>query len=519
MIFLTGFMGSGKSTVGRRLADRLGLAFIDLDEHISSGSGRTISEIFSCAGEKAFRIMETQALLMESAQGKPAVVATGGGLPVNPLNRAIMKACGHIVYLRASYETIQSRIPADPGRPLWNDDARGLLEERTPAYEDADITVHTDSLNVQEVVDTVAEHVRQYHAPVPVLIPSSPYPVHIGGNIFQDLRKLVTRHMRPEGLFAVVDEQVMAHHGILIRSAFTRGKHAIFTVPSGEATKSFDHLHRVADALFAARANRQWACVAIGGGVTGDLAAFAASIFMRGIPVIQVPTTLLAQVDSSIGGKTGIDVQQGKNLLGTFHQPLLVISDTRFLATLDPSRIRDAMSEVIKYGIIMDRELFEYLETAEDLDYTRIVTMCTRDKASVVSSDEREGGLRRILNFGHTVGHAIERSRHYEITHGHAVSAGMYFAVWLSREIGLMDPKEMDRVFRVIRKWAYPLEELDYPHPDEIGSSLDMDKKTAGGGIHFVLTPQVGDVTVKKLTGSQILGAYGRFVRESEEGL
>jgi 3-dehydroquinate synthase len=137
----------------------------------------------------------------------------------------------------------------------------------------------------------------------------------------------------------------------------------------------------------------------------------------------------------------------------------------------------------------------------------------------VVSRDEREGGLRRILNFGHTMGHAMELALRYEASHGRAVTAGMYFAVWLSRLMGLLDPREGERIFRVIRKWSYPVEELSFPHPDHVGAALATDKKSTSEGIHFVLTPGVGDVTVKKLTGSQILGAYGRFVRESAEGL
>ncbi|HPR53588.1 MAG TPA: 3-dehydroquinate synthase [Deltaproteobacteria bacterium] len=519
MIFLTGFMGAGKTTAGRRLAERLGCAFFDLDEEICSRTRSSVREIFGVAGESAFRVLEHDALLDVAGRGIQAVVATGGGLPVDPANRAVMKASGYIVHLRAGFETLSGRVPEDSARPLWDTNARSLLQERTPAYDDADFIVDTDGLSPGDVVDAVAGWAHALPDPVPVLAPSSPYPVHIGSGIIPDMRRYLSRHLRPEGLFALVDEQVMAHHGSVIRSCLTGTRNAVVTVPSGEASKSFDFLKNVLDEMFSAQANRQWICLAIGGGVTGDLAAFASSIFMRGIPVVQVPTTLLAQVDSGIGGKTGIDVRQGKNLVGTFHQPLLVVSDTAFLDTLDASLIRDAMAEVIKYGIIMDTPLFEYLEAAGDLDYLKVVTMCVRDKASVVSRDEREGGLRRTLNFGHTLGHAVEHAHGFAMSHGRAVSAGMYFAVWLSRELGLVPPKEADRIFRLVRKHAYPLEELDYPHPDRIGESIFADKKSTGEGIHFVLTPGVGDVTVKKLTGSQILGAYGRFVRESAEGL
>ena len=519
MIFLTGFMGSGKTTVGRALADRLGRAFIDLDEHICAGTRTSVRDIFSCAGERAFRFMERQALYDICSTAPGAVVATGGGLPADPLNRAVMKACGHIVHLTATFETLPRRVPKDPARPLWDENARALLLERAAAYGDADVTVQTDGLTVQEVLEAVAGHVEGLREPVPVLVPSSPYPVYTGRGAFRDIRRHLSRHIRPEGIFALVDEAVMAHHGPIIRSSLPGTKQAVMTVPSGEASKSFSVLTGVLDEMFSAQVNRQWVCLAVGGGVTGDLAAFASSIFMRGIPVVQVPTTLLSQVDSSIGGKTGIDVRQGKNLVGTFHQPLMVLSDVAFLDTLEPRLIRDAMAEVVKYGVIMDAPLFEYLEAADVLDYEKVVSCCARDKARVVSRDEREGGLRRILNFGHTLGHAVELAGGFEPSHGAAVCAGMYFAVWLSRELGVIEDRAMTRISRLLRKWAYPLEELDFPHPDRIDGALASDKKFEGEGIHFVLTPGVGDVTVKKITSSQILGAYGRFVRESAEGL
>ncbi len=519
MIFLTGFMGSGKTTAGRRLAELLGRPFIDLDEYLSTKACRTVGEIFASAGEAVFRILEHEALIDVVGKDHDAVVATGGGLPVNPVNRAIMKACGHIVYLRATFENLAERVPTDSGRPLWNEQARSLLIERTPAYEDADIIIDTDGRPAHEVVQEIFSLKSTFIEPVPVLVIANPYPVYIGRGIFKDLRQYITRHIHPEGVLVLADEQVLLHYGRLIRSSLAGLKHHIITIPSGESSKSFSYLMKILDEMFSARANRQWLCLAIGGGVTGDLAAFASSIFMRGIPVVQVPTTLLAQVDSSIGGKTAIDIKHGKNLVGTFHQPLFVFSDIDFLSTLEPAHIKDAMAEVIKYGIIMDKDLFDELESVNTPDFEKIVALCARDKALVVSRDEREGDLRRILNFGHTLGHAVELSQNFNTSHGRAVAAGMFFASWLSRELGLIEAKEMERIFRLIKKWTYSLEELLYPQADEIISAIAMDKKGAQDGVHFVLTPSIGDAIIKKLTGSQILGAYGRFVRECKDSL
>jgi shikimate kinase/3-dehydroquinate synthase len=519
MIFLIGFMGSGKTTVGKALASLLERPFIDLDEYISKKSGRSIAEIFTCAGESAFRVIERDALLEVAGSAKTAVVATGGGLPVNPANRAIMKSCGHIVHLKAQFDTLLTRIPEDPGRPLWNERASRLLEERRPAYEDADFIVETDAVTVQEAVQEVFRHVENLTDPTPVLVQGSPYPIYIGRGIFRDLGRLLARHARPEGVFVLVDQQVDKHHHRRIRSALRGLKHHSMVLPAGETSKSFPYLQQVLDEMISAQANRQWICMAIGGGVVGDLAAFAASIFMRGIPVVQVPTTLLAQVDSGIGGKTGINLDQGKNLAGTFFQPLFVLSDVEFLSTLDPAQIRDAMAEVIKYGVIMDRKLFEYLENKETIDYERVVAMCSTDKAWVVTRDEREGGLRRILNFGHTLGHAIELARNYEVSHGQAVGVGILFASWLSHEQGLLKPGDMNRIQPLVKRFVFKGAHFVLPEPDEIGGAIAMDKKGAAGGVHFVLTPGIGDATVKKLTSSQILGAYGRFIHGYEKGI
>lgn len=519
MIFLTGFMGSGKTAAGRVLALHLKRPFIDLDAYIAAKACRSIAEIFASAGEPAFRALEHEALVEVTNSSRAAVVATGGGLPVNRANRAIMKSGGHIVHLRAGFDTLITRIPRDPGRPLWNRHAHLLLEERRPAYEDADVVVDTDGMTIQEVAREVSRLVAHLRDPLPVLVPCAPYPVYIGRGIFRDVQKMLARHARPEGVFIIVDEQVHAHHHPLIRSAVKGLPHHIMRIPSGEHVKSFLFLGRILEEMLSAQVNRQWICMAIGGGVTGDLCAFAASIFMRGIPVVQVPTTLLSQVDSGIGGKTGINLDQGKNLVGTLHQPLFVLSDVDFLATLDPDQMRGAMAEVIKYGVIMDARLFEYLEKAPSVDYEKVVDMCSSDKAAVVSRDEREGGLRRILNFGHTVGHAIERVLNYEVSHGRAVAAGMLFASWLSCELGLLKGSDLDRIRSLVNRFVSTGVRTALPEPRQIAAAMALDKKGTGGGVHFVLTPGIGDASVKYLTSSEILGAYGRYIHGSEESV
>jgi 3-dehydroquinate synthase len=265
--------------------------------------------------------------------------------------------------------------------------------------------------------------------------------------------------------------------------------------------------------------NRAWACVAIGGGVVGDLAGFAASIIMRGIPFIQIPTTLLAQVDASIGGKTCINHNFGKNLIGSFYQPEFVLCDVEFFKTLKPEVLSSALAEVVKYGIIMDKPLFEYLEVTSQYDYKEIVKMCAKDKAYVVAADEKEGGLRRTLNFGHTLGHAIEKLYKFEILHGHAVAIGMMFASWLSRDLGLLKEKDMKRIEGLINHLQIIDPRITLPQPDALKDILILDKKAYKDGIQFVLTPGIGDVTVKKMEIADILDAYRRFFHGYKKSL
>jgi shikimate kinase / 3-dehydroquinate synthase len=520
MIFLTGFMGSGKTSVGRALSRNLGLPFLDLDELISARAGSSIAEIFSCAGEEAFRALERKALAETASAGRPCVVATGGGLPAHPLNRRLMKASGVVVNLHASFETLRSRIPGDGSRPLWKDDALALYQARAGAYADADLVVMTDNRPVEEIAMEIASSLDALLPdPVGVILEDNPYPVYIGKGIFPRVLSLMRRFTSPEGIFVLADEEVLRHHGHAVEQALAPFPHAVIPVPSGEDSKSMAFLEKVLTRMFTLKVNRQWVCLALGGGVTGDLAGFAASIYMRGIPVVQAATTLLAQVDSGIGGKTAVNTDFGKNLAGTFYQPLFVLSDTGFLNTLEPAQLRSAMAEVIKYGIIMDRQLFAYIENGPPYDYQKIVTMCSRDKALVVSRDEREGGLRRILNFGHTLGHAVEKSTGYAVLHGEAVGVGMLFASWLSLKRGMLPEAHFTRIRKLIDREGIIPPGLKLPPLEDVKQAMSLDKKGSEKGFHFVLTPSIGDVSVQKLSEIEVLEAYRGFADEYARGL
>jgi len=269
---------------------------------------------------------------------------------------------------------------------------------------------------------------------------------------------------------------------------------------ASEANKRLSSVEELARRLVEAGADRNSVLVAVGGGVTGDVVGFLASVYMRGIPCHQVPTTLLAQVDSSVGGKTGVDLPEGKNLLGSFHQPEAVWMDPRFLETLPAFELRQGMAEVVKTAMIGDARLWDYLEGHHEAirrrdpeAVSRIVTACCAFKASVVEADEKEGGYRRILNFGHTIGHALERLSGYRVRHGDAVAVGMAASAELSRRLGRLPDDAAARLIKLCEAWDLPTRVPSGYDPGTIVAALRSDKKRMGDVLHFILPVRIGE--------------------------
>jgi 3-dehydroquinate synthase len=273
--------------------------------------------------------------------------------------------------------------------------------------------------------------------------------------------------------------------------------------PGGESTKRFQHVEALAEQMVEAGADRSSVVIALGGGIATDMGGFLASLFMRGVSVIQIPTTLLAQVDAAIGGKTGVNLRSGKNLIGTFHQPLAVLIDPEVLGTLPEREFRAGLFEVVKYGVISSPELFDLLtsrsgdvlsQRPDALD--RIIAESVRIKAEVVSADEKESDLRRILNFGHAVGHALEAETRYErFLHGEAVAFGMNAATELASLVGLLDTASRDSIRNTVSLYG-PIPSLVGIQPEALLRRLVSDKKTIQGKVHFVLPERIGHVRV-----------------------
>ncbi|HLT57769.1 MAG TPA: bifunctional shikimate kinase/3-dehydroquinate synthase, partial [Limnochordales bacterium] len=418
-IVLIGFMGAGKSTVGRRLAARLGRPFVDLDAVIEETAGMPIPAIFAREGEAGFREREAAAV-RAVAQRKGQVIATGGGAVMRRDNLAALRAAGTLVWLRAPLETLLERAKAEGRRPLLaagEAAAARLYDERLPVYALADVVV-----DATDDPDAVAAQIEQRLAGVPdegptvvsVPVGAAAYPVYVGAGLLQRLGQLLADRGVTGRCLVVTNPTVGAYYGEPLMQSLAAAGFAArrVDIPDGEAHKNLATAEQIYRAALAARLERRDFFVALGGGVVGDVAGFAAATYLRGVALVQAPTTLLAQVDASVGGKVGVNLAEGKNLVGAFHQPRLVAADVGALRTLPRRELVAGLAEVIKYGAIADPHLLAFLEDRLEgiLDrrlslLARIVARSCEIKARVVAADEKETqGLREVLNFGHTIG-------------------------------------------------------------------------------------------------------------------
>jgi len=352
---------------------------------------------------------------------------------------------------------------------------------------------------------------------------ASSYEIYIGKDIIDRMGLLFTQKKWGGRYIILTDSIVLALYGARMQGALREiGLHVdMIDFPAGEASKDIRTALRIINQLMEMKADRTTALIALGGGVVGDLTGFVASIYMRGIPYIQVPTTLLAQVDSSIGGKTGIDLSTGKNVLGTFYQPKGVFIDLAFLKTLKLQELKNGLAEVVKYGIIDDPELFSTLEAmgkdivngnADLLE--EIVTRSCRIKKAIVEIDETEQGVRRILNFGHTIGHAIETESNYAISHGDAVAMGMVASTILSERMQYLSAEDKERIIALIRAIGLPDRIPANLTSDGIFARMQGDKKKTGAILNFVLLKKIGVPFVTNGVPEQLLRAVIAGLKE-----
>ncbi|WP_284947617.1 3-dehydroquinate synthase [Acidisoma cladoniae] len=514
-VVLVGLMGAGKTAVGKRLAQRLGLPFVDTDQEIESAAGYTVSEIFERFGEPAFRDVERR-VLRRLLEGPRVVLATGGGAFMDRETRAMVRDKGLSIWIRAPLPLLLKRVAGRSHRPLLMSGEpatilQGLMDLRHPTYAEADITMDSRDEPVDAMATRTADAVLAHKPPTRVTVSLSDggYDVVIGTGLLARAGGLLAQVLPQRRAIVVTDNTVAALHLDALRvglegAGFTVGTIA---VPPGEASKTVESWAAVVDEMLAQAVERRTAIIALGGGVVGDLAGFAAAATLRGLPFVQVPTTLLAQVDSSVGGKTGINTRHGKNLIGAFHQPRMVLADTDVLATLPPRELRAGYAEIVKAGLIGDAAFYEWCEAhgagvvTDDRDaQAEAIRRACAFKAGVVGDDEREekpNDGRALLNLGHTFGHALEAEVGYggELLHGEAVAIGLGLAFSLSAQLGYCSTEEVARVKRHIAAVGLPSDigmlNRRFSAARLIGH-MRKDKKMRDGALHFVLVRGIG---------------------------
>ena len=510
-IILTGFMGTGKSTVGQLLAERLGRPFLDTDEEIVRRTGQPIATIFDSRGEAYFRGLEGE-LAYELSRKEGLVMATGGRLLLDPANALDLGQNGLVFCLTAAPEEILARLENDPvKRPLLAvPDPAGkiahLLEERAVAYGRYP-AITTSGQTAAAVAEAILA--RLPHTQPPDLSQPShlavrhfdgQYEVVVGRGLLSRLDQWLPQR-RPSLLIS--DESIGPLYAAQCRGADLLAP-SIF-IPAGEGYKTLATVARLYDAFLAAGLDRGGQILALGGGVVGDTAGFAAATYMRGLPFVQLPTSLLAMVDASIGGKTGVDLPQGKNLVGAFKQPAAVLADLETLVTLPAAEWTAGLSEIIKHGLLAAPALLAQVQqvrqpTADsDCNWRQLQSLIVRAvqvKRDVVQRDPFEMGERATLNLGHTFAHAIEQATQYQIRHGEAVAMGLVAAARLSAKLGHCAPDLPEKVAGWVTAVGLPAEIPTHLDPAVLLKLMQRDKKKLAGRLRFVLLRDVGEVFV-----------------------
>ena len=529
-IFITGFSGSGKTAVGREVARRLGWRFVDLDEKIVEVAGMPIEAIFAQQGEPHFRELEHDSL-KRACGDERQVVSTGGGVPSDERNRRLMDESGVVVCLEARPETIRERLEAgrraDHGpvvRPmLEGPDQVGrivsLKSRRQPDYAMADWTVHTDDLTPQGAADEVVRawqvlsqrprvgvEVTKRDLAATVRTSSGAYPVWVGWGILDEVGERAKTVVSPQAAYVITDEGAKRHARRAQVALEAAGVPAdMFILPPGERSKTLHSVQHIYGWLAGRRAERGHLVLAVGGGVVGDVAGFVGATFLRGMLFAQAPTTSLAMMDAAIGGKTGVDLAEGKNLVGAFYQPSFVLGDVQTLQTLPERQLNSGWAEAIKHGLVLDEGLLrtfeeqgEKIRSLDQKTSTEVIMRSGAVKVDVVSRDERDSlGIRVLLNYGHTIGHAIEAATGYgRFLHGEAVSIGMMGAAMIGNDLGMLSAEGVERQRDVLRAFGLPVSSGDIDMAS-VEDAMLADKKTSGGAIEWVLLETIGHAVTR----------------------
>ncbi len=502
-IFLYGPPGTGKSTIGKILARNLKLPFIDLDRVIEKNAGMSVAQIMEVQGEPAFRDLETTALHNVVTE-KESVIALGGGALLREENRTLVENNGRTVLLMAQLQTLLGRLDSESTqRPLLAGDLRGklasLLSKRKEHYSSFHLRVDVDGVSAKENAIQALAVLGRFH-----LRAMGEYDAIVqeaGAGQLGDM-------LKARGLLntiLVTDENVAKFHSEKVIAAL-RGSGfdpKVLITPAGEAHKNLETVSGLWHGFLENGLDRKSTVIALGGGVIGDLAGFAASTFMRGIHWVALPTTLLSMVDASLGGKTGFDLPEGKNLIGSFHPPKLVLADPQLLKTLPEAELISGLAEVLKHGIISDPQLFMLctrgLPWVKD-NIEEIVKRAMAVKIKIIEQDPYEKGFRGALNLGHTVGHAVELVSKFHLRHGEAVAIGMVAEAQYAERVGVAVTGLSETIVGALSALGLPIQIPKELPPEEIIRVMRVDKKKNAKAIRFALPVEIGKVKFVDVT-------------------
>lgn len=507
-------MASGKSRTGRALADRLGRPFVDTDVVIVERAGKSINEIFEQDGEAKFREMERNIIAEIVQRETPHIISLGGGALTQPENLALIKKSGTIIRLWAKPEVLSERIGRKNTRPLLanlSDEERlekikVMLKEREKNYAHADFSVESSNeYSENHVIEKIVNmmHFWENHALDVNPSEGGRYPIFIGKDLINHSACMLEGLMLSDSYEFLVctDTTIAKEQGQRLSNLRNQaGRCPVFKFQAGERNKTLHNLNQLYSFMLHRGYTRKSCLLQMSGGVVGDMAGFGAATYQRGIPFIQFPTTLLSMVDSSVGGKVAVNHPEGKNMIGAFYQPKAVVCDISVLSTLPENEYLAGLAEIVKYGVIYDEEFFLYMENhikeIKAHDFATLKHLIFRScqiKAEVVGIDEKEAGLRAILNYGHTFGHAIEKLTHYEqFSHGIAVSLGMRVAARASVLLGKMDESNEKRQNAL-------LDALNFPKSFNVNTeaawnAMAIDKKAEKGKRVYILPTKIGNV-------------------------
>jgi shikimate kinase/3-dehydroquinate synthase len=499
-IFLYGPSGCGKSTVGKVLAQSLNMTFLDLDAEIETAIGQSISQFMTDRSEMAFRDVEN-GMLQKAVEGEEKVIALGGGALLRDVNRALAESTGQVILLKADLPTLKTRLIRDENkRPLLAGELESklsaLLEQRREHYALFPLRVDA-AQEPEEVAWDVQRLIGRYR----LRSMGASYDVIVQEGGIDQLGEMLKSRKIGKPVLVVSDSNVAPLYGERILESLYRVGYAAsqVVIPAGENHKNLETVMSLWHGALQAGLDRKSTIVALGGGVVGDLAGFAAATYMRGCNWIAVPTTLLAMVDASLGGKTGFDLPEGKNLVGAFHPPRLVLADPDVLSTLPERELRAGLAEVVKHGVIADPELFDLCTQGWDA-----VTACLPEvvrrgmavKVKVIEEDPYEQGIRAALNLGHTIGHAVELVSGFSLLHGEAVGIGIVVEAQLAERLTVAEPGLSDALADTLLALELPVEIPQDLSQNEIVRAMKVDKKKAAGVVRFALPVRIGEVKV-----------------------